>query len=748
MSFKHFGVVSLFRLAARVSTSARCEPPTRRRPRLRPWPEALESRWALDGSITTYTWTALGDKTSFNDPNNWSHFGQLGGVGIPGVPTIGSNISFPPISWLPANSPTTINFNVGGPGFPVNLFEIGDSYTFTGSGVNASGGIIVANPGFGPSTNASILLSSVQLGRGATIYTQDKSTLTIGSATNPTGLQLILVDGVTKGGGGELALETQSIFDPMFGINLQTFEVAGGTVILGTTMDFSNSLFQVDSGATLNASDGAAVKAGSLSGAGAVDLLGTGASGDQTGLTVFTPVGESDTFTGPIDGHGHLTMQGHGTLAIGGIDFGTAGAVKVVSGTLDVNGPIVATTLNASGGRFGGLGSWVFSGPVAFQSGSAFDVTLDGLSPGTQYTQLAGADATNGINLGNSTLAATVGYEYQTGDRFTIVSAPLVQGTFQNVVNGMVLLGGDIPFSVAYSGTSVTLTALQSESTTQLSSSGNPSHPGQTVTFTARIGTRTAPVTGGSVTFAMGGTVLASVPVASDGTASFTTTSLPLGTSTVTATFGGVSNILGSTSAPLSQTVVPYSTVTIVSSSANPSRFRQAVTLTATVTADGMPVTSGVVIFTRGSQLIGTAALGPDGTASLITSALPRGTIRIQAAFGGNAEDLGSVSQAYFQNVDRAGTTTTLISTTPPINGRSREVLVASVDTVGVTGIAPAGSVVFRRHGRVIRRVTLFAGSASLVLPRRFHGRGVFVAWFQGNPRFAGSTSAPVILRS
>jgi hypothetical protein len=745
MSLMHLCVSSLFRLVARISPPDQVGPPVRRRPRLQPSPEALEPRWALDGSITTYTWTALGDKTSFSDPNNWTHFGPLGGFGVPGVPTIGSNISFPPISWLPAGSPTTINFNATANGYPVHIFEIGDSYTFTGGGVSAAD-IVVANPGFGNPTNASILLSNVTLGRQASIYTQQGSTLTLGSPTNLTGVQLIMQGGAIKQGSGQLVLDTQSLLAPQIGLNLQTFEVAGGTVVLGTTMDFSSYLFQVDANSDLNVAGGAAVKVGSLSGGGTVLLQGTGAAGDQTNLTVFTPVDESDQFTGSVNGHGQFTMQGHGTLTLGGINFGSAGVVDVVLGTLDVNGPISAGTLDVTAGTFGGLGVWHFAGPVTFQPGSTFDLTLDGLSPGTQYTQLVSSDTTNGINLGNSTLTGSVHYEYQAGDPFTIASAPMVVGAFQNVVGGQVLLGGNIPFSVAYSGTSVTLTALQSETTTRLSSSGSPSHPGQPVTFTAVVGTRTATVTGGTVSFERSGTVLATEPVAADGTASFTTTSLPLGGSTITAVFNGVSNILGSTSAPVTQLVVPYSTLTTVTSSVNPSRFRQSVTLTATVTADGMPVTSGTVTFTRVSQLIGRAALGPDGTASVTTSALPRGSVRIQAAFGGNAEDYGSVSQAYIQVVNRAGTSTALTTTRAQVRGTGRQVLLAAVDAVGATGITPVGQVVFRRNGRVIGRAQLVGGTATLVLPRRIRARGTFIASFQGNPRFGPSTSAPLIL--
>src|SRR5262249_59000232 len=110
--------------------------------------------------------------------------------------------------------------------------------------------------------------------------------------------------------------------DPQFGFTLQTFEVAGGTVTLGTSMDFSNSLFQVDPGSSLNVADGAAVKVGSLSGSGTVDLEGTGAAGDLTGLTAFTPVSESDQFTGSVVGIGQLAMRGRGTPPLAGAELG------------------------------------------------------------------------------------------------------------------------------------------------------------------------------------------------------------------------------------------------------------------------------------------------------------------------------------------------------------------------------------------------------------------------------------------
>lgn len=746
MSPQHLCVAGMLRLVARLSPSRRVRPPARRPVRLRPSPEGLEPRLPLDGSVTTYTWTALGDGTSFSDPNNWSHVGPLGGgVGVPGTPSPGSNLAFPPIALLPANSPTTINFNGTNGTLPFNLLEISDSYTLTGNAVALSGGIVVTNPYFGSPTDATIFISNVILGRQATVYTQQGTTLNLGEAANTTGVQLVLQGSATKTGAGQLVIDTSSITAPLDQGSLQTFEIAGGTVTLDTSMDFSDTLFAVDPGADLEIADDAAVNVGSLSGSGTVDLQGTGAAGDSTALTASTPLDESDNFAGSIVGDGQLSMQGPGSLTVGGIDFGNAGAVDVTQGTLDVDGPITAGTLQVSGATFGGLGSWHFSGPVTFQSGSTFDVALDGLTAGTQSTQLVSADSTTGITLGGSTLAGSVDYEYQAGDEFTIASAPLVSGVFGNVVNGQVLLGG-VPFSVTYSGTSVTLTAQQSETTTQLTTSGTPSHPGQAVTFTASVSTRTMPVTGGTVSFEQGGTVLATVPVTAGGTASYTTTSLPLGGTTITASFNGAGNILGSTSAAVTQDVVPYTTATVVTSSMNPILFRQAVTLIATVTADGMPVTSGTVTFTRGGTVIGVAALGPDGTARLTTSSLPRKNVRIQASFGGTPDDDGSVSPVYVQAVNRAPTATTLTTATALVRGKGRQLLVATVEAVGLTGINPAGTVAFLRGGRVIGRAGLVDGTATLVLPRRTHGRGRFVAKFQGNPRFGASTSALLVL--
>jgi hypothetical protein len=81
--------------------------------------------------------------------------------------------------------------------------------------------------------------------------------------------------------------------------------------------------------------------------------------------------------------------------------------------------------------------------------------------------------------------------------------------------------------------------------TTALSSSPNPSAYGQAVTFTAVVAP--APPDGETVSFVKGKTVLGTGAL-SDGSATFTTSTLKLGTTSVAAVYGGDSNFAGSKS--------------------------------------------------------------------------------------------------------------------------------------------------------------------------------------------------------
>ena len=92
----------------------------------------------------------------------------------------------------------------------------------------------------------------------------------------------------------------------------------------------------------------------------------------------------------------------------------------------------------------------------------------------------------------------------------------------------------------------------QTTSAATLTSSPNPSTSGEAVTFTAKITSPTTVPTG-PVTFSAGKTLLGSVEL-SGGKATFTTSSLPVGSTTVTVTYPWNSNI-ASSSASVTQVV-------------------------------------------------------------------------------------------------------------------------------------------------------------------------------------------------
>ncbi|MDY0910054.1 Ig-like domain repeat protein [Microbacterium sp. CFBP9034] len=171
-----------------------------------------------------------------------------------------------------------------------------------------------------------------------------------------------------------------------------------------------------------------------------------------------------------------------------------------------------------------------------------------------------------------------------------------------------------------------------------LQSSANPSMVGQSVTFTANVTADGSPVTIGSVLFFDGATPLgASVAVDASGIATLTTDALTAGAHDISANYGG-SPAHGISYGLLDQVVDLNATSTALASNANPSITGGAVTLTATVSAAGSPVTSGSVSFSDdGGTLASNVPVDGSGVATFTTSALTVGTHPISATYSGTA---------------------------------------------------------------------------------------------------------------
>ena len=172
--------------------------------------------------------------------------------------------------------------------------------------------------------------------------------------------------------------------------------------------------------------------------------------------------------------------------------------------------------------------------------------------------------------------------------------------------------------------------------TTTVSSSQNPSTLGRSVTFTATVTPSSAT---GNVQFNDTSTsppTTLGTGAISSGHATFTTSSLSIGSHNIVAKYLGDTNNAVSTSAPLTQTVNQVSTTATISlgSSAISIVFGQSVTFTATVLPS--TATGNVQLLVNGATFGSPVALS-GGHATFTTSSLPAGTYDITASYSGDA---------------------------------------------------------------------------------------------------------------
>ena len=293
--------------------------------------------------------------------------------------------------------------------------------------------------------------------------------------------------------------------------------------------------------------------------------------------------------------------------------------------------------------------------------------------------------------------------------------------------------GGDANFAGSTSS-AITQIVNEASSTTALASSLNPSTFGQSVTFTATVSPSLGPT--GTVQFFDGATSLGTVSL-SGGVATLTTAALTAGTHSITASYGGNSNYLGSTSSAVTQTVNRAGTATALTSSLDPSGFGQQVTFTATVTPTSGP--TGTVQFFDGGVALGAAVTLSNGTASLTTSTLAVGTHFITATYNGNSNFLGSTSSSLTQTVSPAAlsTTTTLTSSDNPSKAGRSVTFTATVSPSTATG-----TVQFFDGSASLGTVSLSSGQASLSTSALVAGKHSITAVYTSNGSFQGSTSA------
>ena len=185
---------------------------------------------------------------------------------------------------------------------------------------------------------------------------------------------------------------------------------------------------------------------------------------------------------------------------------------------------------------------------------------------------------------------------------------------------------------------------------TALKPAPNPAAYGQAVTLTATVTSNAPGGVSGTVTFKSGGTVLGSVRL-SGTTASLTTTKLPVGSDTLTATYNGDVSNGKSTSAAVAESVNKATITMKLTSLPNPSVIGHAVKFTATLTSNGSLPSGSTISFSSAGSTLGTVKIGATGVAVLSVTTLPHGADVVAATYAGDTR-YTSASAAVTQTVN------------------------------------------------------------------------------------------------
>lgn len=217
----------------------------------------------------------------------------------------------------------------------------------------------------------------------------------------------------------------------------------------GVSMELGGGGFAVASGATLTVH-------GVVSGSATSQLAKVGG-----GALILTA---NSTHAGPVVvSNGTLRIEGH---------YGGGGLITVAGGRLEGNGSVAGAIDVLAGGALApgaSPGTFTANGNVTLQSGSVFEVELNGLAPGTGYDQLLMGTGTT-LALSNPTLSVILGFSPNLGDTFQIVSGFSTRsGAFSGLpTSGSTFAVGSTLFQIDYNTSDITLTVIPEPATLSL----------------------------------------------------------------------------------------------------------------------------------------------------------------------------------------------------------------------------------------------------------------------------------------
>ena len=358
--------------------------------------------------------------------------------------------------------------------------------------------------------------------------------------------------------------------------------------------------------------------------------------------------------------------------------------------------------------------------------------TLETPTPASPQT--SGASVTLTADVTDSSAPGTV--QFESGDN-PVGSAQPVSDGVATLTTTLLPVGDDSLTAVFTPTTGAAFTGSTSSpvsytinptgnATTTVLATPTPASPvtfGTSVNLSATVTSGVAGTITGNVQFESGGSAVGSPQPISGGTASLTTTALPVGApDSLTAVYEPTGNTYAtSTSGTVNYTVQPAVTTTTLAAPTptSPVYVGTSVSLNATVTSTVSGTIAGTVQFESGGDPVGSAQTVSGGAASLTTTALPVGAPDVLTAVftptaGGNYATSTSTSVDY--TVKALNATTTVLATPTPASPQPFGTSVALNATVSSTASGTvSGTVQFESDGSPVGSPqTVSGGAASL----------------------------------
>ena len=417
-------------------------------------------------------------------------------------------------------------------------------------------------------------------------------------------------------------------------------------------------------------------------------------------------VGSNITFTATVSqSSGSVKPAGTVTFTEGSTTLGTGslvnGAATLVTSALAVGSHTVVANYGGSSTFNTSVSNSVTvtvkaSPPPKGNTTTSLSATPTSVSVGANIKFTATVTASGVCTLGGSVSfqdgAAIIGTATLSGGTAVLNTTALSIGTH----NVIATYAGNDSCNSSASTAATAVTVNKGDTATTLAANPTSAEAGVNIKFTATVTTSGTCTLNGVVTFNDGGSIIGAALLVSDGTAVLNTTTLSVGTHSVTATYLGNDSCNSSASTAATAIALTISPAkgqsqTGIAALGASARWKDVITFTAEVQCDNNVVPTGNVSFIEDGNVIATEAL-TDGSAELNTSAFDLGTHHVSVSYVGDAKCLPSSSATLDIVVIRAISAITWLNPAAiPVNlALSGTQLNATANTPGTFVYSPA----------------------------------------------------------